>query len=425
LPRINNDIKNDEFSKNKAINETIAHVKKNNSALHIMGLLSDGGVHSHIKHLQAIIDMAHEKGLSNIYVHAFMDGRDTLRDSGKFFVAEALRFMEGKAKLASLTGRVYAMDRENRWDRVEKAYNMLTKGQSVNSCNNAVDYLMKSYEDGVYDEFIEPTTTTDFRPIQNNDGVIFFNYRTDRARELTQAISQDGFSGFERQKLNNLCYCCMTEYSKDFKDVLIAYPPENIEDNLSAIISENGLKQFHVTETTKYAHVTFFFNGGIEYAYSGEERKLVDSYNVKNFAECPQMKAKEITSEAINAIRSHKYDFVLVNLSNPDMIGHTGDMEACVKAIEVVDKCAYQIAEACLEEGGDCIITADHGNAEEMVDDAGNIVTSHTTNKVPLWLVSENHKDVKLKIGALANVAPTVLKLLNINKPKTMIDPLF
>ena len=425
LPRINNDIKLGSFKKNEAINNAISHVKKNNSSLHVMGLLSDGGVHSHISHLKAIIDLSHENGLKNVYIHAFLDGRDTLRDSGIEFIRDIENYASGKAIIATICGRVYAMDRENRWDRVKKAYDMLMYGNAEFKFNSPVEAIENSYKNNVYDEFMEPTIIGSAHPIESGDSVIFFNYRTDRARELTNAISQKDFKEFEQKKLNDLCYCCMTEYSSDFEDVLVAYPPEKIQDNLSAVISENGLKQFHVTETTKYAHVTFFFNGGIEAAYPNEERVLVDSHNVKDFASVPEMKAPEITKLAINAIKSNKYDFIVINLSNPDMIGHTGDMDATVKAIECVDKCAYDIAMACLSVGGHCIITADHGNAEEMIDENGNPVTSHTTNPVPLWLVSEKYKGVKLKEGILANVAPTILKMLGIAHTKNMVEPLF
>lgn len=425
LPRINNDINSGEFSKNKALNQVIAHVKKHNSSLHVMGLLSDGGVHSHINHLKAIVDFANSKGIKKVYIHAFLDGRDTLRDSGINFVRDIEKYIMGKARIVTLCGRVYAMDRENRWDRIKKAYDMLMYSDSNYHYDNAVDALNVSYKNGIYDEFVEPTIIGDKVTIESGDAVLFFNYRTDRARELTNAISQTNFSEFEQKKLDDLCYCCMTEYSSDFNNVLIAYPPEKITDNLSAVLAENGLTQFHITETTKYAHVTFFFNGGIESPYVNEERKLVDSHNVKDFACVPEMRAREITKSAIDAIKSNKYDFILINLSNPDMIGHTGNLDATIKAIEVVDKCAYDIANACLEVGADCIITADHGNAEEMIDDKGNVLTQHTTNNVPIWLVSEKFKNIKLNNGILANVASTVLKLLNIKTPSSMLKPLF
>ena len=255
--------------------------------------------------------------------------------------------------------------------------------------------------------------------------IIFYNYRTDRAREITQAFTQKPFDKFETKPLDNLMFCCMTEYSSDFKNVEIAFPPEKIEDNLTAIISQNGMKQFHTSETTKYAHVTFFFNGGIEKAYPGEDRKLTDSWDVQDYSETPNMKAYEITEDVISAIKSKQYDFVLVNLSNADMLGHTGNIPATMQTIKVVDECAYKIAMETLSAGGDCIITADHGNAELMFDENGKPVTSHTTNPVPIWLISEKYKDVKLNNGILANVAPTILKLLGIKKPEDMKEPLF
>ena len=316
------------------------------------------------------------------------------------------------------------MDRENRWDRVKKAYDMLVYGVAEAKEASAVEAMKNSYANGVYDEFIKPTIIEDVK-VAENDGFIFFNYRTDRAREITQAITQRPFDKFEVKTFENLCYCCMTEYSADFKGVLVAYPPEKIENNLSNIIAQNGLKQFHVSETTKYAHVTFFFNGGIEKANTNEERKLVDSVDVQDFSSVPNMRAVEITEEVVAAIRSGKYDFVLVNLSNPDMIGHTGNLDAAIKAIETCDKCAYEIAMETLKAGGHCIITADHGNAEEMIDENGNVLTQHTTNPVPLWLVSEEYKGQKLSTGKLCNVAPTVLKLLKLNIPDYMEDSLF
>ena len=426
LPKISREIESGKFFENEAINKTIEHALKNNSSLHIMGLLSDGGVHSHITHLKAIVDLANKKGLQKVYLHAFLDGRDTLRNSGIGFVKDVEEYIRGKATIASLCGRVYAMDRENRWDRIKKAYDMLTLGKAECYFNSASEALTKSYKRDVFDEFVEPTIIGEKHLVKNNDSVIFFNYRTDRAREITKALTQDGFDGFKREKIKNLCYCCMTEYSADFKGVLVAYPPEKIHDNLSAIISKAGMKQFHTSETTKYAHVTFFFNGGIEEANPGEDRKLIDSYNVKNFAEVPEMRAPEITSEVLEAIKSHKYDFVLANISNPDMIGHTGNLDAAIKAIKVVDECVGKIAKTALEEGVDLIITADHGNCEEMIDENGNVLTQHTTNPVPVWIVSEKYKNKKLISGGkLANIAPTVLKMLGLKNEKQMEKPLF
>lgn len=427
LPKINNEIANGNFFKNPALNKTMDNCLAHNSNLHIMGLVSDGGVHSHINHLYALVDMAKNKGIENIYIHCFMDGRDTLRDSGVKLIEQLKEHTQGKAEIKSLCGRVYAMDRENRWDRIEKAYDMLTLGKADNYYQDPITALNDSYKDGIYDEFVLPTIIGKPVTIDNYDSVIFFNYRTDRAREITQALTQKPFDKFETKHLNNLTYCCMTEYNAEFKDVLIAYPPEKIGDNLSAIVSNAGLKQFHTSETTKYAHVTFFFNGGIEKPYKNEDRKLIESENVQDFSQTPKMKAYEITDEVIRAIVSQKYDFILVNLSNPDMLGHTGNLEATKKTIEVVDKCAYAIALACLTAGGHCIITADHGNCEEMLDKKGNIITSHTTNPVPLWLISEKYKNVKLSKGKLCNVAPTILKIMGLEKdiPESMSTPLF
>ena len=424
--RIDNSIEDGTFFENQKILGAIEHCKKNDSALHLMGLLSDGGVHSHINHLKALIDLADKNGLKNVYIHAITDGRDTFRSSAVNYIKEIMDYSKGKAKLSDVCGRIYAMDREKRYDRVKIAYDLYVNGICEVETNDIISTIEENYKKELYDEFFEPIIVDKDGRIKDNDGVIFFNYRTDRAREITEVLTQNDFDAFETKDLKNLYYCCMTEYSESFKGVYVAFEPEIIRDNLSAIISNANMKQFHTTETTKYAHVTFFFNGGIEEPYSGEVRKLVDTINVKNFADYPRMKAQEITENAVRAIESNDYDFVLVNLSNPDMVGHTGDLDATKEAIEEVDRCATLIANATLKAGGDCIVTADHGNAEEMIDEKGNVVTSHTTNPVPLWLVSEKFKNVKLiDDGKLANVAPTILKLLNIEIPNTMDKPLF
>lgn len=421
--RIGNSIKDGSFFSNKEFLKAINHAKENKSALHLIGLVSDGGVHSHISHLKALVEMASKQGLKDVFIHVITDGRDTQIDSGAKYVQDVLDFSKGKAKIADICGRVYAMDREKRYDRVKIAYELYTKSVGEKFAD-PIKALKTSYENKVFDEFVKPIVIDERGKIKDNDSVIFFNYRTDRAREITDALSQSEFKGFERKQLKNLCYVCMTEYDASFKGVEIAFKNEKIEDNLSAIISKAGLKQFHVTETTKYAHVTFFFNGGIEEPYKNEDRKLIDTINVQSFAEYPQMRAKEITDEVLNAIG--KYDFILVNLSNPDMLGHTGDIEATKKAIKLVDECAYKIAMATIKAGGDAIVTADHGNAEELLDENGVVVTSHTTNPVMFWLVSEKNKKAKLiKGGKLANVAPTVLKLLGLKIPKSMEKPMF
>ena len=425
LPRIDNAIKSGHFFNNKAFLKTIEHAKNNDGSLHLMGLLSDGGVHSHINHLYSLVDLANKSGVKNIYIHCIMDGRDTLKNSGIKFIDKLEKKIFGIAKIATISGRVYTMDREQRWDRIQKSYDMLVFGDAENSCKNAMRALESSYQKGIYDEFVLPTIIDPNGTIKDGDGVIFFNFRTDRAREITKALTEQDFDKFPIKCFKNLCFCTMTEYDEKLKNVEIAFPPEKIEDNLSAIISKNGLKQYHISETTKYAHVTFFFNGGIEKAYPGEYRLLIESENVQDYSNTPNMKAFEITDAVIKAIKSQKYDFVLVNLSNADMLGHTGNIPATMQTIKVVDECAYKIAINTLSVGGDCIITADHGNAEFMLDESGNAITSHTTNPVPLWLVSEKFKSVKLENGKLANVAPTILKLLKLQIPTTMDKPIF
>ena len=426
LLKIDEEIKNKRFFSNENLIKAINHAKINNSSLHIMGLLSDGGVHSHINHLYAILDMAKQHGLTNVFIHAFMDGRDTLFNSGKDFIKNLEKHIEGTTfKIASISGRVYAMDREQRYDRLQKAYDMLAFGENYKpiSPNQALE---ESYKEGVYDEFVLPTLLDKNGIIKDNDSVIFYNFRSDRARELTFAFTDKKFNKFKTKDYNNLLFSIMEEYSSEFKDLNVIFPPEQIEDNLSAIISNNNMKQFHIAETTKYAHVTFFFNGGIEKAYKGEERKLIESIDTQDFSYYPKMKAIEITQESLDAIASAKYDFVLVNYSNPDMIGHTGNFEATKQAIQCVEKQAYALALATLMAGGTCIITADHGNAEYMIDEKGNKVTSHTSNPVPVYIVNEKNPKVKIKKGkSIANIAPTVLKLLGLEIPKTMIEPLF
>lgn len=426
LMKIDDDIKSKKFFQNEQLLKAINHAKDNNSALHLMGLLSDGGVHSHINHLFAIIDLAQEKGLKKVYIHAFLDGRDTPVNSGEKY----LNMLENKIKntpfkVASLSGRVYAMDREKRYERLEKAYKVLVFGENL-SQKSALETLKESYNKGVYDEFVEPILIEKEGIINENDSVIFFNFRSDRARELTDAITNSKFKQFETRKFNNLLFSPMELYSEEFSHLNVIYPPVKIEDNLSAILAKNNLKQFHIAETTKYAHVTFYFNGGIEKPYKNEDRKLIESIDTQDFSYYPKMKAIEITEETLDAIASAKYDFILVNYSNPDMIGHTGNFDSTKEAIKCVEKCAYSLALATLMVGGDCIITADHGNAEYMIDEKGNKVTSHTSNPVPLYFISDKYKKVHFKKKmSIANIAPTVLKLLNLEIPESMNNPLF
>ena len=426
LMKINRDIEDGSFFKNERLIKAMEHAKINNSALHLMGLLSDGGVHSHINHLFALIDMANSFGLKKVYIHAFLDGRDTSIDSGIGFIK---RLKEKIAplgyKIASLSGRVYAMDREQRYDRLQKAYDVLVNGANLIE-QDAEQVLNDSYGKGIYDEFVEPTLLCKDGVIGDNDSVIFYNFRSDRAREITFALTNKVFKHFKTKKFKNLLYSPMEEYAKEFSSLNVIYPPVKIDDNLSALIAKSGKKQFHIAETTKYAHVTFFFNGGNETPYQNEERVLIDSIDTQDFSYYPKMRAIEITEKTLDAIASAEYDFILVNYSNPDMIGHTGNFEATKDAIKCVEKQAYALALATLMAGGDCIITADHGNAEYMIDKQGNKVTSHTTNPVKCILVSEKHRKAKLKKGkSIANIAPTVLKLLGMDIPSSMEDALF
>ena len=426
LLKIDSAIKDKSFFDNCGLIKAINHAKENNSSLHLMGLLSDGGVHSHINHLFAIIDKAKEMGLEQVFVHAFLDGRDVPHNSAKKYIDLLEQKLNGTSfKLASICGRIYAMDREKRYDRLQKAYDMLINGANY-SQKNAKDVVDESYRHGVFDEFIEPTLLNKNGLIKDNDSVLFFNFRSDRARELTSAITDSKFNHFKTKKFENLLFSTMELYSEEQKHLNILFPPTKVEDNLASIISASGLSQFHIAETTKYAHVTFFFNGGIEKAYKGEERKLIESIDTQDFSYCPKMKAFEITEATLDAIASAKYDFILVNYSNPDMIGHTGNFDATKEAITCVEKQAYAIALATLMAGGTCIITADHGNAEYMIDKNGQKVTSHTSNPVPLYLVSEELKNKKLKKNkTIASIAPTILKILKLNIPESMEKPLF
>lgn len=426
LMKINRDIENNTFKDNKNLIKAFKHAEKNKSNLHLIGLLSDGGVHSHISHLYAILNAAKSYKIKNIYIHVITDGRDTPVNSGLGFAKQVEERIAGtNAKIASISGRVYAMDREKRYERIKKYYDCIIngKGKEYSSIQIAIQ---NNYQNNIYDEFIEPALIDKNGIIQEDDSVIFYNFRSDRARELSFALTDKNFKEFKVKQFKNLLFSPMEEYAKELSQTNVIYPPTKIQDNLSAIISQEGLKQFHIAETTKYAHVTFYFNGGIENPYKNEERKLIESIDTEDFSYYPKMRAFEITEETLEAIASQKYDFILVNYSNPDMIGHTGNFQATKEAITCVEKQTYAIALATLMAGGDCIITADHGNAELMFDKNGEKVTSHTTSPVPCILVSEKYKKVKLsKNASIANVAPTVLKLLNLQIPESMEKPLF
>lgn len=427
LTEINKQIENDTLKDSPAVIKAFSHAKRNNSKLHLLGLLSSGGVHSNIQHLKYLIKKANEYGIKDICIHAILDGRDTLKNSGEKFIKEIEDFSKDKnAKICSIIGRVYAMDREKRFDRIQKAYDMLVLGRADNYYQDTKTAISESYDAKVFDEFVLPTIVGKIEKIESGDSIIFFNFRADRARELTSAITLQTPMTFPTVKLNDLCFVTMTNYSDDFKDIDYIIKPKRVEENLAKIISQNGKKQFHISETTKYAHVTFFLNGGIEKPYKNEDRQLIESFDVKDFSLYPQMKAFEITQSVLEAISSEKYDFIVVNLSNADMIGHTGNFDATVQSVKIVDKCAYSIALATLMANGHCLICADHGNADYMLDKKGNIVTSHSMSPVPCILVSDKYKNVKLKKNlSLTSIAPTVLKLLEIDVPKFMDTPLF
>lgn len=425
LALINSEIENGKFGQNEALRKAFEHAEKNKSSLHVMGLLSSGGIHSHINHLYAILDAAKDFDIKKIYIHAILDGRDTgVRDGIKFASKLEEKIKGTNAKIATVIGRVYMMDREKRYDRLERAYNMLYNDKGAHFAS-ALEAINASYESGIYDEFMEPAIVEGYPGIQDNDSFIFYNYRSDRAKEITFAITDPDFREFPTKKIKNLFYTAMTQYDAKFADLNTLYPPIVIKDNLASILSKNGMTQFHIAETTKYAHVTFFFNGGIEKPYKGEERQLIDSINTQDYSPYPKMRAIEITHGVLEAIASNKFDFVLVNYSNTDMIGHTGNFNSAKEAVECVDKQAYAVALATLMAGGECIITADHGNAEVMMDKNGNKVTTHTTNPVPCILVS-NKRKAKLKKGkTISNIAPTILKLLDLQIPETYDEPLF
>ena len=421
--RINKAIRESDFTKNPALINAVNAAIENNSALHLLGLVSDGGVHSHIKHLYALINLASASGVKKIFIHAFMDGRDTPPESGIHYIKELKSFIENKpsVKIATVTGRYWAMDRDKRWDRVEKAYRALIYGEGK-KIQSALQAVQESYEINETDEFIKPCVVCgDSGPIgriQGNDSVIFFNFRADRARELTTALTGRDFKGFERERVPALSsYVTMTLYEEDFP-FPAAFPPLTLNNILGEVLSRNNLKQLRIAETEKYAHVTYFFNGGEEKSFSGEDRRLIPSpKDVPTYDLKPEMSAYAVTDELLNTMDKIDYDFILLNFANPDMVGHTGIMEAAVKACETIDKCLERIVGKIKTLGGLTIITADHGNCEKMYDN-DHAHTAHTTNPVPFILLK---KGVRLRDnGILADVAPTILELMGIEKPGEM-----
>lgn len=420
LTRITKSIKDGDFFSNPALKAAVENCKKNHSALHLMGLLSDGGVHSHNAHLYGLVEMARENGLEEVYIHAFMDGRDVPPTSGKDFLADCQAKLEeiGVGKIATVIGRYYAMDRDNRWDRVEKAYAAMVYGEG-NKNTDPVDAAAVSYANDITDEFIVPTVCTEGATIKANDSVIFFNFRPDRAREITRTLVDDDFNGFTRRNGRIPVYfVCMTQYDATMPNVDIAFKPQSLVNTFGQYISDKGLTQLRIAETEKYAHVTFFFNGGVEASFPGEDRALIHSPKVATYDLQPEMSAYEVTDEVVSRIQSGKYDVIILNYANCDMVGHTGVFDAAKAAVEAVDTCLGRTVDAILEQGGAALITADHGNADQMYEPDGSPFTAHTTNPVPLILVNV---DASLKEhGKLADLATTMLDILGLEQPAEM-----
>lgn len=420
LTRITKTINEDKLKDNEPIVKAIDNALKNGTDLHLMGLLSPGGVHSHITHLYGIVELCKAKGLKNVYIHAFLDGRDVPPSSAAEYIADAMKKLDeiGVGKIATVMGRYYAMDRDNRWERVEKAYAALVYGEGVEA-ECPVCAVKNSYEQGVTDEFVVPCVVKGGAQIKPNDSVIFYNFRPDRAREITRTLVDPDFDGFERKNgFFPLTYVCMTQYDATMPNVEVAFKPQTLANTMGEYISSLGMHQLRIAETEKYAHVTFFFNGGVEKVYEGEDRILVKSPSVATYDLQPEMSAYKVTEKIIPAIESGKYDMIILNYANCDMVGHTGVFDAAVKAVEAVDDCVGQVVDAILKQGGAAIITADHGNADKMFDEDGKPFTAHTTNPVPFCVIGY---DCKLREGGvLADIAPTMLKIMELPQPEEM-----
>ena len=419
LTRITKSIQDGDFFTNEALVGAMENCKKNSSALHLMGLMSDGGVHSHNTHLYGIMELAKRSGVDKVYIHCFMDGRDVPPTSGKDYLAELYKKCDeiGVGEIATVMGRYYAMDRDNRWERVVKAYKAMTEGEGA-KFDCACKMMEESYANDVTDEFIVPAVSEKAVPVKDNDSIVFFNFRPDRAREITRAFVDPAFSGFEREQLKGLYYVCMTQYDATMPNVHVAFKPESLENTFGEYISDKGLKQLRIAETEKYAHVTFFFNGGVEKQYPGEDRILVKSPAVATYDLQPEMSAYEVTDKLLAAIDSDKYDAIILNYANCDMVGHTGVFDAAVKAVEAVDTCVGKIVDAVAAKGGVTLITADHGNADKMYEADGSPFTAHTTNPVPFIVVG--YPCELREGGRLCDIAPTMLKIMGLEQPKEM-----
>ena len=419
LPHISRDIESGEFFKNPAYLEAMSNCREWGSALHLMGLLSDGGVHSHITHLFALLKMAKEQGLEKVYVHCFLDGRDVPPSSGKSYVEQLQAEIQklGVGQIATVMGRYYAMDRDKRWDRVQKAYDAIACGEGPFEAD-AAEAVQKSYDAGVTDEFVVPVVCVKNAQVRDNDSIIFFNFRPDRAREISRCFVDEDFTDIQRRTgFLSVDFVCTTEYDATLPNVTVAYPHQKLVNTFGEYISKLGLTQLRIAETEKYAHVTFFFNGGVEEVFPGEDRCLIPSPKVATYDLQPEMSAYQVTEEAVKRIESGAYDVVILNFANCDMVGHTGVYDAACKAVSTVDECVNRVVEATSKMGGVSLITADHGNAERMSDANGEPFTAHTTNLVPFYIVGAS---VQLRDGRLADIAPTMLDLMGLEKPSEM-----
>ena len=421
LLKISRSIDSGEFFERPALVAAMKNAVDNNKTLHIMGLVSDGGVHSHFDHLIATLDMAKKYGVKNAIVHCFLDGRDVPPKSAMDYLEPLEKHMKeiGLGKIGVISGRFYAMDRDKRWERLVKAYDALTLSDAIvrETAKKAVD---NSYAHGETDEFMQPAVITPIS-IEDGDSVVFINYRPDRAREITRALVDPAFEGFNRKiVVKNLTYVCMAEYDATMPNVLVAFPPENIEPTLGKTIADFGLKQLRIAETEKYAHVTFFFNGGVEEPNENEDRVLINSPKVPTYDMQPEMSAPEVAQKVIDKIKINRYDLIILNFANPDMVGHTGNFDATVKAIETLDKLVGDIETAILEKDGQILLTADHGNADYMLDSEGSVVTKHSTSKVPLCHICKEPVPFKKSTGKLSDIAPTLLTLMGLDVPEGM-----
>ena len=417
LTRITKSIEEGEYLTNPALVHAMENAKKPGAALHLMGLLSDGGVHSHNRHLYGLIEMAKKSGVEKVFIHCFMDGRDVPPTSGAEYIDELQQELDkiGVGKIATVSGRYYAMDRDNRWERVQLAYDAMVYGEGIQN-PDPVDAVAQSYANDVTDEFMEPVVCDPEGTISDNDSIIFFNFRPDRAREITRAIVDPDFDGFQREYFPTT-YVCNTEYDASMPNVLVAWPRIPVKNGLGEYLSSMGLTQLRIAETEKYAHVTFFFNGGVEKQYPGEDRVLVPSPKVATYDLQPEMSAREVCDKCVERINSGAYDVIILNFANCDMVGHTGVLQAAVKAVETVDECVGRVVEATLKMGGIAMVTADHGNAEVMLQPDGSPMTAHTTNLVPFILCGAG---TQLRPGRLADIAPTILDVMGLAAPQEM-----